>query len=56
MENDSLPFPSERPPIRTTPLPSALYVSNGLIFELYDGGQPYRPQVILWERPTPAKD
>lgn len=32
------------------PLPVALYVSNGLIFELYDGGQPRRKHVIRWER------
>jgi hypothetical protein len=32
------------------PLPVALYVSDGLIFELYDGGQPHRQFVIQWER------
>jgi hypothetical protein len=32
------------------PLPIALYSSNGLLFELYDGGQPYRPYHIVWER------
>jgi hypothetical protein len=35
---------------RATPLPIALYSSNGLLFELYDGGQPYRPYRIVWER------
>jgi hypothetical protein len=35
---------------RVTPLPMALYVSGDLIFELYNGGQPYRPMVIRWER------
>ena len=24
------------------PLPIALYISDGLVFELYDGGQPHR--------------
>jgi len=35
-------------------LPVALYVSDGLIFELYDGGQPHRQFVIRWKwlRPT----
>jgi hypothetical protein len=32
------------------PLPVALYGSNGLLFELYDGGQPYRRHRIVWER------
>jgi hypothetical protein len=35
------------------PLPVALYVSDGLIFELYNGGPPYRPVVIHWERLKP---
>ena len=32
------------------PLPIALYSSNGLLFELYDGGQPFRRHQIVWER------
>ncbi len=32
------------------PLPIALYSSNGLLFELYDGGQPCRRHQIVWER------
>ncbi len=32
------------------PLPIGLYESNGLIFELYRGGQPYSPVMIRWER------
>jgi hypothetical protein len=32
------------------PLPIALYVSHGLIFELYNGGQPTRSFSIRWER------
>jgi hypothetical protein len=32
------------------PLPTALYYSNGLLFELYDGGQRCRRHHILWER------
>ena len=31
-------------------LPIALYESNGLIYELYQGGQRYHPWVIRWER------
>ena len=30
-------------------VPVRLYESNGTIFELYDGGQPYQPMVIRWE-------
>jgi hypothetical protein len=37
------------------PLPVALYVSDGLIFELYDGGQPCRRFSIRWERFVPTK-
>jgi hypothetical protein len=32
------------------PLPVALYSSNGLLFELYEGGQPCRRHQIVWER------
>jgi len=38
------------------PLPVALYVSDELIFELYDGGQPSRRFSIRWERLVPAKE
>ena len=31
-------------------LPIALYESHGLIFELYEGGQPSRRVAIRWER------
>jgi hypothetical protein len=31
-------------------LPIALYESHGLIFELYEGGQPSHRFVIRWER------
>jgi hypothetical protein len=37
------------------PLPIALYVSDGLIFELYDGGQPDRQFWIRWERLKPIE-
>jgi len=33
-----------------SPLPIALYESKGLIFELYQGGQPDQSYVIRWER------
>lgn len=32
------------------PFPIALYESKGVIFELFDGGQPYQNHVIRWER------
>jgi len=31
-------------------LPVRVYESQGVIFELYDGGQPHRPTAIGWER------
>jgi hypothetical protein len=45
---------SARPPV--IPLPVALYVSDELICELYDGGQPCRRFSIRWERFVPAKE
>jgi hypothetical protein len=45
---------SARPPV--IPLPVALYVSDELIFELYDGGQPCRRFSIRWERLVPTKE
>ena len=45
---------SAHPPV--IPLPVALYVSDELIFELYDGGQPSRRFSIRWERLVPAKE
>ena len=44
---------TDRPPSSSfpvIPLPIALYVSDGLIFELYNGGQPTRSFSIRWER------
>ena len=52
--NPPVPADSARPPV--IPLPVALYVSDELIFELYDGGQPCRRFAIRWERFVPAKD
>lgn len=34
-------------------LPYALYESNGLIFELHEGGQPRRKHEITWVRLQP---
>ena len=45
---------SARPPV--IPLPVALYVSDELIFELYDGGQPCRRFSIRWERFGPTTE
>jgi hypothetical protein len=42
--------------VPVAPLPVALYVSNGLIFELYDGGRPRRRFAIRWERLRTADD
>ncbi len=36
------PPPADSACVPVIPLPIALYVSEGLIFELYDGGQPSR--------------
>jgi hypothetical protein len=41
--------------IAVVPLPIALYDSNGLLFELYDGGQPYRSFAIHWETIKPIR-
>ena len=38
------------------PLPVALYVSDGLIFELYDGGQLLRKHMVRWERLKPIDE
>ena len=51
---ESLPSANERPAVGVIPLPIALYESNGLLFELYDGGQPYQPLMIRWERLQPV--
>ncbi len=51
---------SEHPPStsssskRVIPLPYTLYESDGLLFELYDGGQPRRRHEIEWVRLKPA--
>jgi hypothetical protein len=50
------PSPAESARLPVNPLPIALYVSDGLIFELYDGGQPCRSFSIRWERLVPAKE
>ncbi len=44
-----------RPATPVIPLPIALYDSNGLLFELYDGGQPYRSFAIRWETIKPIR-
>lgn len=49
------PSPAERARLPVNPLPIALYVSDGLIFELYDGGQPCRSFSIRWERLIPTR-
>jgi len=50
-KSDRLP---STPPV--IPLPVALYVSDSLIFELYNGGQPSRTFLIQWETLKPVTD
>jgi hypothetical protein len=40
---------------RIVPLPYALYDSNGLIFELYDGGQRRKHHEISWVKLEPMR-
>jgi hypothetical protein len=47
--------PADARVVPVIPLPVALYVSDELIFELYDGGQPCRRFSIRWERLVPGK-
>jgi hypothetical protein len=49
------PSPAEGARLPVNPLPIALYVSDGLIFELYDGGQHCRSFSIRWERLIPTR-
>ncbi len=39
---------------QVVPLPYALYESNGLLFELYDGGQRLKQHQIQWVRLKPT--
>lgn len=52
--NPPVPDDNAGPPV--IPLPIALYVSDELIFELYNGGQPCRRFSIRWERLVPKKE
>lgn len=38
------------------PLPIALYDSDGILFELYEGGQPYQRHYICWQRLKPVTE
>ena len=55
MLNCDPPPPADRLSLSLTPLPIALYISRGLIFELYDGGQPRRSFSIRWEWVVPPE-
>jgi hypothetical protein len=55
VEHDPPP-PADGVRVPVIPLPIALYVSEGLIFELHDGGQPRRSFSIRWERLVPANE
>ena len=54
-KEDTHPHSTDSTPNRVVPLPIALYDSNGLLFELYDGGQPYRSFAIRWETIKPIR-
>jgi hypothetical protein len=56
MVEHNSPPPADVRGVPVIPLPVALYVSDDLIFELYDGGQPCRRFSIRWERLVPAKE
>ena len=56
MIENSPPGPPDLARPLVIPSPVALYVSDELIFELYDGGQPCRRFSILWERFVPGKN
>ena len=56
MVEHNSPPPAERARLPVIPLPTALYVSDGLAFELYDRGQPRRRFSIRWERLVPAME
>lgn len=56
MVEHSFPAPADSARTPVIPLPVALYVSDELIFELYDGGQPCHRFSIRWERLVPAKE
>lgn len=43
-------FSSQPTNATVSTLPIAMYESHGLIFELYQGGQPFRRVAIRWER------
>ena len=49
------PPPADARGVPVIPRPVALYVSDELCFELYDGGQPCRRFSICWARLVPAK-
>jgi len=52
---DPKPPNADSRPTPVVPLPIALYDSNGLLFELYDGGQPCRFFAIRWETIKPIR-
>jgi hypothetical protein len=56
MVEDNPPVPADSAHPSVIPLPVALYVSDELIYELYDGGQPCRSFSIRWEKLVPTKE
>jgi hypothetical protein len=53
-ETQSSPAPESS--VRVIPLPYALYESNGLLFELYDGGKLASKHEIRWIKVEPVND
>jgi hypothetical protein len=54
MNSPEIDAKSSAPVRPVIPLPFALYVSNGLVFELSEGEQPDRRHTIRWERLAPV--
>ena len=49
IDHNSLPSEGSAERRLVVGLPVRLYLSNGTMFELYDGGRPYQPMAIRWE-------
>ena len=49
-DEDSALDPSEKATVAAAIFPRAFYESDGTVFELYSGGQRYRPTVMRWKR------
>ena len=54
-KENSQPHKDDLASTAVIPIPIALYDSNGLLFELFDGGQPCRSFAIRWETIRPIR-